>query len=110
MIRKVKKTAEAAKPMDPVLYEVVRRPVVTEKSTQLSEQHKIVFRVARNADKGAIKTAVEKLFNVKVAAINTLRADGKTRRFKGVMGKKPAFKKAIVTLAEGQSVDIMAGV
>jgi large subunit ribosomal protein L23 len=88
------------------LYDVIRSPLVTEKSTMASENSQVVFRVAMTATKPDIKEAVERLFNVKVLAVNTLIRKGKTKRFKGVKGHQSDFKKAIVTLEEGQTIDI----
>ncbi|MFY9642238.1 MAG: 50S ribosomal protein L23 [Rhodomicrobium sp.] len=90
------------------LYDVIRSPVVTEKSTMASEHSQVVFKVAMGATKPEIKEAVERLFNVKVVAVNTLVRKGKTKRFKGVKGQQSDFKKAIVTLEEGQAIDITA--
>lgn len=90
------------------LYDVIRSPVVTEKSTMASENSQVVFKVAMSATKPEIKEAVERLFNVKVVAVNTLVRKGKTKRFKGVKGQQSDFKKAIVTLEEGQAIDITA--
>jgi large subunit ribosomal protein L23 len=90
------------------LYDVIRSPLVTEKSTMASENSQVVFKVAMSATKPEIKEAVERLFNVKVLAVNTLIRKGKTKRFKGVRGHQSDFKKAIVTLAEGQAIDITA--
>jgi large subunit ribosomal protein L23 len=91
-------------------YDTIIAPVITEKSTAASEHNKIVFRVASKATKPEIKAAVEALFNVKVTAVNTLNRAGKTKRFRGVAGKQSGHKKAIVTLAEGQSIDVTTGV
>ncbi len=90
-------------------YDVIRRPLITEKSTLVAEQNKIGFEVAPGADKKAIKEAVEALFKVEVTKVNTLTQKGKTKRFKGFLGRRSDVKKAIVTLAEGQSVDISTG-
>jgi large subunit ribosomal protein L23 len=90
-------------------YDVIRRPLITEKSTLVAEQNKIVFEVAPGAGKKAIKEAVEALFKVKVTKVNTLVQKGKTKRFRGFLGRRSDVKKAIVTLAEGQSVDISTG-
>ena len=87
-------------------YDVIRRPLITEKSTLVAEHNKIVFEVAIDADKKAIKEAVEALFKVDVTKVNTLLQKGKTKRFRGYMGRRNDVKKAIVTLAKGQSVDI----
>ena len=91
------------------MYEVVRAPVITEKSTLLSERNQFVFRVAENATKPEIKAAIETLFKVKVTAVNTLITKGKTKRFKGRPGVRSDVKKAFVTLAEGQSIDFTTG-
>ena len=91
------------------MYEVVRAPVITEKSTLLSERNQFVFRVAENATKPEIKAAIEALFKVKVTAVNTLITKGKTKRFRGIKGRRSDVKKAVVTLAEGQSIDITTG-
>ena len=90
-------------------YDVIRAPVITEKATILSENNQVVFRVSGDATKPQIKEAVETLFKVKVTAVNTLNVKGKTKRFRGVMGRRSDVKKAIVTLAEGQSIDIATG-
>ena len=90
-------------------YDVILSPVITEKSTAASEQDKVIFNVSLESTKADIKSAVEALFNVKVEKVNTLRRLGKTKRFRGVLGKRSDVKKAIVTLAEGQSIDITTG-
>ena len=90
-------------------YDVIRRPVVTEKSTFASEHGKVVFLVARQATKSQIKEAVEALFKVKVTNVNTLIRKGKSKRFRGVHGRQPDTKRAIVTLAEGQMIDVTTG-
>lgn len=90
-------------------YDTILAPVLTEKATFLSEQNKVVFRVADNATKDEIAAAVEELFKVKVTKVNTLITKGKTKRFRGIMGRRSDVKKAIVTLAEGYSIDIMTG-
>ena len=90
-------------------YDTILSPVITEKATLLSEQGKIVFRVADDATKDEIAAAVEELFKVKVTKVNTLVTKGKTKRFKGRPGRRSDVKKAIVTLAEGQSIDITTG-
>ncbi len=91
-------------------YDIVRSPVITEKATMGSEHNQVTFRVPLDATKGEIKAAVEQVFNVKVKAVNTLRQLGKAKRFKGVLGKRSDVKKAIVSLAEGQSIDVTTGV
>jgi large subunit ribosomal protein L23 len=90
-------------------YDVIRRPVVTEKSTMASEHNKVVFDVAIDATKPEIKAAVEALFSVKVKAINTNVRKGKQKRFRGKLGMRNDVKKAIVTLVDGQSIDISTG-
>ncbi len=90
-------------------YNIIRNPVVTEKSTYASEYNKVVFDVAIDATKPEIKAAVEGLFSVKVQAVNTLIRKGKEKRFKGRVGQRKDVKKAIVTLADGQSIDLATG-
>jgi large subunit ribosomal protein L23 len=91
-------------------YDIIRRPVVTEKTTMASEHNKVVFQVADSATKADVKEAIEALFSVKVSAVNTLNTKGKEKRFRGMVGRRSGYKKAIVTLAEGQTIDAMAGV
>ncbi len=99
-----------AKPVsDERIYEVIRRPVITEKATMLSEFNQVTFLVAPDATKPEIKAAVETLFKVKVTAVNTLRQKGKLKRFRGRLGQRPDTKKAVVTLAEGDSIDVTTG-
>jgi large subunit ribosomal protein L23 len=90
-------------------YDVIVSPSITEKSTMASEQNQVVFNVARTATKPQIKAAVESLFGVKVTAVNTLLRKGKVKRFRGHIGKQSDVKKAYVTLAEGQSIDVSTG-
>ena len=90
-------------------YDVIVAPHITEKATVLSEQNKVVFQVARDASKDEIATAVEALFNVQVTKVNTLIQEGKTKRFRGIKGRRADIKKAIVTLVEGQSIDVTTG-
>jgi len=90
-------------------YDVIVAPVITEKATALSEHNKVVFRVARTATKPEIKAAIEALFGVKVTAVNTLLRKGKTKRFRNTVGIQSDVKRAIVTLAEGQSIDVTTG-
>src|SRR5215475_7328372 len=92
------------------MYDIIRRPVVTEKSTMGSQHNQVTFRVPLDATKPEIKAAVEGVFKVKVTAVNTLRLEGKTKRFRGYVGKRPDVKKAIVTLAEGNQIDVTTGV
>ena len=91
-------------------YKIILKPLVTEKATKLSEFNKVVFAVSLKSNKIEIKNAIEKLFSVKVLSVNIINIKGKIKRFKGVLGKKNNIKKAIVTLAEGNSIDISAGV
>ncbi len=105
-----KYSAATAKPSQERMHEVIREPVITEKATLLSEFNQVTFRVSVDADKFEIKAAVEELFKVKVTAVNTLRKKGKVKRFRGRLGNRIETKKAIVTLAEGQSIDVTTGV
>lgn len=91
-------------------YDVINRTVITEKSTIANELGKYVFVVAIDATKKEIKAAVEQVFKVEVTKVNTINYDGKTKRFKGRIGQRNAFRKAIVTLKEGQSIDLAGGV
>ncbi|NNG02725.1 MAG: 50S ribosomal protein L23 [Inquilinus sp.] len=91
------------------MYDIVRAPVITEKSTMVSEHSQVVFKVPLDATKPEIKQAIEGLFEVKVAAVNTLRVKGKTKRFRGIPGRRSDTKKAVVTLAEGHQIDITSG-
>ncbi|WP_102830330.1 50S ribosomal protein L23 [Bartonella bovis] len=90
-------------------YDVIVSPVITEKSTMISEYNQVIFNVAPKAMKPEIKAAVEVLFNVKVKAVNTTIRKGKVKRFKGVVGRQSDVKKAIVTLAKGYSIDLSTG-
>ncbi|EJF90068.1 MULTISPECIES: 50S ribosomal protein L23 [Bartonella] len=90
-------------------YDVIISPVITEKSTMISEYNQVVFNVAPKAMKPEIKAAIEALFNVKVKAVNTTIRKGKVKRFKGVVGRQNDVKKAIVTLAKGYSIDLSTG-
>jgi large subunit ribosomal protein L23 len=92
--------------LTPALTSVIRRPLITEKATLGSQESKVSFLVAPTADKPTIKRAVEALFNVKVKAVNTVNVLGKTKRFKGKLGKRSDVKKAIITLADGQMIDV----
>jgi large subunit ribosomal protein L23 len=89
---------------------VILSPVVTEKSMKAAAFSQFVFRVSLDATKIEIKAAVEALFGVQVKAVNTLRVKGKTKRFRGVLGRRSDWKKAVVTLAQGQSIDVTVGV
>jgi large subunit ribosomal protein L23 len=90
-------------------YDVIVSPVITEKSTMASEANQVVFKVAAGATKPAIKKAVEALFNVKVKAVNTFVRKGKNKRFRGFAGRQSDTKRAVVTLAEGHSIDVTTG-
>lgn len=92
------------------MYSIIRRPHVTEKATLCAAHNQVVFRVAMEATKPAIKGAVEALFGVKVKAVNTLISKGKTKRFRGKPGLRSDEKKAIVTLEDGQTIDLAAGI
>ena len=91
-------------------YDIVLAPHITEKSTMLSETNSVVFRVAPRASKPEIKAAIEALFNVKVTKVNTIVAKGKTKRWKGKPYQRSDVKKAIITLAQGQTIDVTGGI
>lgn len=99
-----------AKEIDVRHYDVIVAPHITEKSTLLSENNAVVFKVAEAATKPQIKEAVEALFDVKVVGVNTLVQKGKVKRWKGKPYRRTDMKKAIVTLAEGQSIDVTSGI
>ncbi|MDY6407494.1 MAG: 50S ribosomal protein L23 [Pseudomonadota bacterium] len=107
MIKKVKKAENTVSVQD---MEIIRRPLITEKAMKGSEHNQVVFQVSLDATKPAIKKAVESVFGVKVKSVNTLRQMGKQKLFRGRKGVRSETKKAIVTLAEGQSIDVTAGV
>ncbi|TRD15172.1 50S ribosomal protein L23 [Palleronia caenipelagi] len=90
-------------------YDVIRKPIITEKATMASENGAVVFEVARDANKPAIKEAVEALFGVKVKAVNTTITKGKQKRFRGILGRRASVKKAYVTLEEGNTIDVTTG-
>jgi large subunit ribosomal protein L23 len=90
-------------------YDVIVSPAITEKSTMASEQNQVVFNVAKKATKPQIKAAIEALFSVKVTAVNTLIRKGKLKRFRGTVGRQGDVKKAVVTLADGHSIDVATG-
>ena len=90
-------------------YDVIRKPVITEKATMASEANAVVFEVAVDANKPQIKEAVEALFGVKVKAVNTTVTKGKVKRFRGVLGQRNKVKKAYVTLEEGNTIDVSTG-
>jgi large subunit ribosomal protein L23 len=91
------------------LYDVILAPIITEKATVLSEHSQVVFKVRRSATKPQIQEAVERLFNVKVKAVNTLNRKGKKKKFRGFAGRQSDVKKAIVTLMEGNTIDVTTG-
>ena len=90
-------------------YDLLRRPIITEKATNASENGAVVFEVSMSATKPEIKKAVEELFKVKVKGVNTLISKGKTKRFKGKMGKRKDVKKAYVVLEDGNTIDVSTG-
>ncbi|MDT8343122.1 MAG: 50S ribosomal protein L23 [Thermohalobaculum sp.] len=91
------------------LYDVIRRPIITEKATMVSDSNAVVFEVAIDSTKPLIKQAVEALFNVKVKAVNTTVTKGKVKRFRGRPGRRSDVKKAYVTLEEGNAIDVTTG-
>ncbi|MFM2043129.1 MAG: ribosomal protein [Pseudomonadota bacterium] len=92
------------------MYDLILAPVITEKSTMGSEHNQVTFKVAMDAKKPEIKAAVEHLFKVDVKAVNTVVVKGKTKRFRGTIGRRSDYKKAVVTLAEGSTIDVTTGV
>ena len=102
--------AKQSETIDLKHYDVVVKPIITEKSTLVGEYNQLVFEVARDASKPAIKAAIEALFSVKVTAVNTLVQKGKTKRWRGRPYRRGDLKKAIVTLADGQSIDVTTGI
>lgn len=90
-------------------YDVIRKPIITEKATMASEANAVVFEVAIDSTKPQIKSAVEELFGVKVKAVNTTITKGKVKRFRGQLGKRKDVKKAYVTLEEGNTIDVTTG-
>jgi large subunit ribosomal protein L23 len=107
-------SARAAKPKVTLtkqqMYDVILAPVITEKATRTSEHNQVVFRVALDATKPEIKAAIEGVFGVTVKAVNTVRVKGKRKLFKGRPGRRSDYKKAMVTLAAGQSIDVTTGI
>ena len=91
------------------LYDVIERPVVTEKSTAAAEQNKVTFKISPRATKKDVKAAVESIFNVSVLKVNTINVEGKAKKFRGRDGQRSDTRKAIVTLAAGQTIDFSAG-
>jgi len=92
------------------MFEVIRRPMITEKATLMSEHNQVAFEVAIDASKPEIKQAIEGIFNVKVTGVNTLVQKGKSKTFRGRKGRRDDMKKAVVTLADGDSIDVTTGV
>jgi len=92
------------------MYSIILAPVITEKSTMGGEYNQVTFRVTQDSTKPEIKQAIEMLFDVKVKAVNTLNQKGKVKRFRGRIGKRNDVKKAIVTLEEGQMIDVTTGI
>ncbi len=92
--------------MQEKLFDVLRSPLVTEKTARANQENQYAFRVATTASKADIKAAVEQLFSVNVKSVQTLNVEGKSRRFRGVAGRRAGWKKAYVTLAEGQTIDL----
>jgi large subunit ribosomal protein L23 len=92
------------------MYDIVRSPVITEKATNVSEHNQVMFRVPLTATKREVKAAVEGLFRVNVTAVNTIRVMGKLKRVRGRPGRRADYKKAIVTLGEGQRIDVTTGI
>ncbi|OYW13379.1 MAG: 50S ribosomal protein L23 [Rhodospirillales bacterium 12-54-5] len=104
-----KKAVVASGLIEARLYDILVRPIVTEKSTAASELNKITFAISPTATKVDVKRAVEALFKVSVTKVNTINTEGKIKRFRGKPGQRSTLRKAIVTLAEGQSIDLAAG-
>ena len=92
------------------MYDIVRSPIITEKATRLAENNQVVFEVRKDATKPQIAASIEAIFKVKVLAVNTLTIKGKTKFFKGRRGRRSDYKKAMVTLAAGQTIDMSNGI
>ena len=92
------------------MFDIVLSPVITEKATNVSEHNQVIFRVPLTATKREVRAAVEGLFKVKVDAVNTIRVRGKLKRFRGRVGRRSDYKKAVVTLGEGQRIDVTTGI
>ncbi|MAJ63329.1 MAG: 50S ribosomal protein L23 [Alphaproteobacteria bacterium] len=92
------------------MYDIIRFPIITEKASLAAEHNQVAFKVPMDASKPEIRQAVETLFDVKVAGVNTLVQKGKEKRFRGIKGRRSDVKKAVVTLAEGQSIDVTTGI
>jgi len=111
MFKFKKKTEKKDSPVfKEAFYDIILRPVITEKATAASEHNKVTFRVRNTATKPQIKEAVEALFSVKVTNVNTITTPGKVKAFRGFLGQRKDHKKAVVTLAEGQSIDLANGI
>lgn len=104
------KKSENANNVTAAMYDTLLRPVITEKSMMSSENGKVVFMVPLSATKDEVKAAVEAIFNVKVNKVNTVKQNGKVKRFRGYQGVRSDYKKAVITLAEGQNIDVTAGI
>lgn len=104
-----KKTAAKGSVVEARLYDVLVRPIITEKSSRAAEQNKLTFAISPTATKGDVKYAVEALFKVDVTKVNTINVEGKRKKFRGKEGQRSTLRKAVVTLAAGQSVDLQAG-
>lgn len=104
-----KKTASKGGVVEARLYDVIVRPLITEKATIAAEQNKVVFKISPTANKKDVKDAVEAIFGVKVKAVNTINVEGKEKKFRGEIGYRKDFRKAIVTLEPGQNIDVAAG-
>lgn len=105
-----KRRAAAVRPTELQALDLIRSPVITEKATMGSEHNQVTFRVSLSASKPGIKYAVEDLFRVKVLAVNTIIQKGKRKRFRGIIGQRSDYKKAVVRLAEGHRIDLAAGI
>ena len=105
-----KDSGRNGKPSKERIYELIRATLVTEKATLITEHNQVSVWVPLDANKFEIRADVEDLFKVKVTAVNTLRKKGKVKRFRGFLGKQNETKKAVVTLAEGQTIDVMSGI
>ena len=104
------KKSEKTNNVTAAMYDTLLRPVITEKSMMSSEGGKVVFTVPLSATKDDVKAAVEAIFNVKVEKVNTVTQAGKVKRFRGYEGVRSDYKKAVITLAEGQNIDVTAGI
>ncbi len=104
------KKAKEEKTVSASMYDTIVRPVITEKSMMVSENGKVTFMVPLDASKDDVKAAVEAIFNVKVEKVNTIRQFGKTKFFRGRKGERSDYKKALVTLADGQNIDVTTGI